>query len=75
MHQNPVAWANAPPGQAACKLRRLGGELAVGPDLHLAIERRPNQERMVGPFSLTRLKEPIKIHPVEWRQGGHQSRL
>ena len=72
MHQNPVARADAPRGEAACESRRIGRELAVGPDFRLAIKGRPDQERMVGPFSLTRLKQPIEIHSVEWRQDGHQ---
>ena len=67
MHQNPVTNADPSRSEAAGEPCCIGREFAVSPGFRLAFKWRPDQERMVGPFLRTRVKQPIKIHSVEWR--------
>ena len=67
MHQNPITYADPSRSESACEPCCIGREFAVSPGFCFAFKWRPDQQRMIGPFLLPRVKQPIKIHSVEWR--------
>ena len=66
MHQNPITYADPSRSESACEPCCIGREFAVSPGFRVALKRRPDQERMVGPCSRTLLKQPVEIQSIEW---------
>jgi hypothetical protein len=57
MNENPIPPADAARCEPAGDARHCFGELGVGPSLHGALERRPDQRRMRATLAGTRLDQ------------------
>src|SRR5271166_5324705 len=67
VNEHAVAGPHAAPPQACRDALRSLDELAVGPALLRALERRPNQEGLVPPRGRLRAKQRADVLAGEWR--------